>query len=116
MVYVFFAIAPVIIYHLAERIQRNMQARGMNPLDSDFFNYIPSGKLGVHIFFVISGFVIAMPLIKTWVSGTEVSFDFKKYFIRRLTRLETSLSFGTYSWFFWLSFFVQLFGSTQNGN
>ena len=45
------------------------------------------GGMGVAFFFMISGFILALPFIKARVHGsTPVSL--KKYFLRRLTRLE----------------------------
>ncbi len=111
----FFAIAPVIIYHLAERVQRNMHARGIHSPDDEYFYLLPSGKLGVHIFFVISGFVIAMPLIKKWVDDVEVNFNFKKYFIRRLTRLEPPYLVVLVLGFFALLLLYNSLGSLKMG-
>jgi len=87
----FIAIAPVVLHHLAERIIRQMDISGTaGSWDHFLFNLLPSGPLGVEIFFVISGFVISMPIIKKWLKqpNRKIKFGFKKYFKRRLTRLE----------------------------
>ena len=87
----FFAIVPVLIFHLGERIVRHMETMGiLNRSDILFFRSFPNGKLGVEIFFVISGFVISLPIIKSWINSNKTSFNFNfsKYFVRRLTRLE----------------------------
>jgi peptidoglycan/LPS O-acetylase OafA/YrhL len=48
---------------------------------------ILEGGQGVSFFFMISGFILALPFIKEKVSaGPKVSL--KKYYLRRLTRLE----------------------------
>jgi len=86
----FFAIAPVVVHHLAERIMRQMKIENMSSeMDDFYYSLIPSGPLGVELFFVISGFVISMPLLKTWLASNSISsFSYWKYFKRRLTRLE----------------------------
>ncbi len=44
--------------------------------------------LGVKVFFAISGFVLALPFIRSRIGETEKKVDLKQYFLRRLTRLE----------------------------
>ncbi|PIB34637.1 hypothetical protein BFP72_04035 [Reichenbachiella sp. 5M10] len=87
----FFAIFPVLIHHLAERLIRLSETSGQaTSLDIMYFEAIPNGKLGVELFFIISGFVISLPLIKNWYTQfpNPIKFDYLKYFLRRLTRLE----------------------------
>ncbi|SNS56425.1 Peptidoglycan/LPS O-acetylase OafA/YrhL, contains acyltransferase and SGNH-hydrolase domains [Ekhidna lutea] len=87
----FFAIAPVVVHHLAERVIRQMRLKEeSNHFDEFIFELIPSGPLGVELFFIISGFVISLPLLKSWLNGNSVkqAFSYWKYFKRRLTRLE----------------------------
>jgi peptidoglycan/LPS O-acetylase OafA/YrhL len=51
-----------------------------------FWYMIDMGNIGVQFFFVISGFIISMPFIKSYCNSKKI--DIKKYFLRRLTRLE----------------------------
>jgi peptidoglycan/LPS O-acetylase OafA/YrhL len=45
------------------------------------------GSLGVQVFFVISGFVVALPFARHWLQGAPKP-DLGRYFMRRLTRIE----------------------------
>jgi peptidoglycan/LPS O-acetylase OafA/YrhL len=47
---------------------------------------IQQGSVGVHVFFMISGFVLALPFISQRHGGNRV--DLRGYFRRRLTRIE----------------------------
>ncbi|MEP3387665.1 MAG: acyltransferase [Reichenbachiella sp.] len=85
----FIAIFPVLLHHLAERIYRAMSGQQtLNDIDVFLYQLLPSGRLGVEIFFVISGFVISMPIFKNWISSANVKFSYRKYLLKRVTRLE----------------------------
>jgi peptidoglycan/LPS O-acetylase OafA/YrhL len=56
---------------------------GFGPLD----RFVRQGSIGVHVFFMISGFVLGLPFIThRYANGGRV--DLRRYFRRRLTRLE----------------------------
>ena len=79
----FLAIAPVLVHHLAERIYRRMDRQGTLTDGAEMIvELLPSGRLGVEIFFVISGFVIAMPMMKNWLHKDSTAFDYGRYFRR----------------------------------
>ncbi len=85
----FIAIMMVVAYHIGGywgiRAGRTYAAPG--PLDKPLESLLHLGFYGVHLFFVISGFVLGMPFCKhTLAGGTPVNLG--KYFLRRLTRLE----------------------------
>ncbi|MDW3208242.1 MAG: acyltransferase [Reichenbachiella sp.] len=85
----FIAIFPVLLHHLAERIYRAMSGQQtLNDNDVFLYQLLPSGRLGVEIFFVISGFVISMPLLKNWINTKNVKFSYRRYLLKRITRLE----------------------------
>lgn len=70
-----FAVVLVLLYHLAP-------------------DNFPGGYLGVDLFFVISGFVMAPQLYKlSNVSNSAILFEFKLFFLRRFWRLIPALSF-----------------------
>lgn len=75
----FFAIMSVVLYHL----QDYLAVKTARPPSDDLISLICSyGHLGVPLFFVISGFIIARPFLDGSFAGVS------RYFRRRLTRLE----------------------------
>lgn len=85
----FVAILMVVAYHISGywtiRAGRTYPQPG--PLDTPLQALLHLGFYGVHLFFVISGFVLAMPFCKHALAGGK-PVDLGKYFLRRLTRLE----------------------------
>lgn len=51
------------------------------------FNFLDSDRKGVFLFFVISGFILALPFAR-WAKGLGKAVELKHYYLRRLTRLE----------------------------
>ena len=84
----FLAIFFVVIQHLSERFSRITPIVFRPGAELDTATYITShGFIGVHIFFVISGFILGMPFAAYYLhEGRKVSL--KSYFWRRVTRLE----------------------------
>lgn len=85
----FIAIAAVVAIHVLGywlgRANRNYPE--MTPIDRGVEAFILLGFYGVHLFFMISGFVLAMPFCKhAFAGGRPVSL--RNYFWRRLSRLE----------------------------
>lgn len=84
----FIAIASVLLYHL----NGFLLEKDTNNYDVDYnFDFIHDllsvGHLGVPLFFVISGFILARPFAQMHLSsGNKI--NLKSYFLRRLTRLE----------------------------
>src|SRR4051794_21430910 len=60
----FLAIAPVVLQHLMERVQRGLEPGGLSEFDRHLGSLMPTGYLGVKLFFVISGYIICLPLAK----------------------------------------------------
>ncbi|NBA84581.1 acyltransferase family protein [Emticicia sp. CRIBPO] len=81
----FLAILPVVFHHFSDRIFR---ITGINtPFEEKMSLTVANGHIGVYLFFAISGFILSLPFGRHSINaGPEVSL--KKYFIRRLTRLE----------------------------
>ena len=79
----FVAIASVIAHHLFGELQRYSGVK-VSPL---LALAMRNGNRGVPLFFGISGFILAKPFAAYWMQlGQKV--DLKRYFLRRLTRLE----------------------------
>lgn len=90
----FFAIITVIGYHFNTAYSRALgfEDFAMDALGGDRNTFSPAWwiirlDLGVKVFFSISGMVLALPFIKSILSGGR-KIDLKDYYYRRLTRLE----------------------------
>lgn len=98
----FIAIASVVLFHLnAFLLEKDLNTYN-EVYQFDFLNILLSrGDLGVPLFFVISGFILALPFANMYLNnGTRIKL--KNFFLRRLTRLEppyilimTALLFGS---------------------
>jgi peptidoglycan/LPS O-acetylase OafA/YrhL len=84
----FVAIISVLLFHLLGELQ-NRSGRIL-PVESRYsglFWVISSGGSGVSLFFIISGFVLALPFARHHLGGAP-AVSLRKYFMRRVTRLE----------------------------
>ena len=85
----FVAVLSIVLYHLNGFIR--IKESGIHPSISTHNNVINNvlsrGVLGVPLFFVISGFVLGLPFAKFYILKGE-PIKLKKYFLRRITRLE----------------------------
>ncbi len=80
----FVAILAVVMFHLNWYVT----SKTGRPEDGDLLSeFLSHGHVGVQLFFVISGFVIALPFAKARLLS-ESRPDLGRYFLRRLTRLE----------------------------
>jgi peptidoglycan/LPS O-acetylase OafA/YrhL len=85
----FIAVMAVILLH-AEGYWTHLAGRTyatLSPADVLLKRFISLGYYGVHLFFMISGFVLAMPFCKHALAGGK-PVDLGAYFWRRVTRLE----------------------------
>lgn len=83
----FLAIAPVVLFHVRNYLIAHPVAAYATPPSDDWVARVTQhGHYGVQLFFVISGFVLALPFAKSYAGGERVSL--RRYFLRRLTRLE----------------------------
>jgi peptidoglycan/LPS O-acetylase OafA/YrhL len=79
----FVAITSVILFHLYGSLTHNGAVR-VPVFDSQM---IVLAKRGVELFFAISGFILGVPFASSYLRGGP-SINLKRYFLRRLTRLE----------------------------
>lgn len=81
----FMAIMMVLLHHSFNVFST---LRGSEPAPHRITDvFIGNGFKGIHIFFVLSGFILALPFIK-WRNGHGAKVVLKSYYLRRLTRLE----------------------------
>jgi peptidoglycan/LPS O-acetylase OafA/YrhL len=91
----FLALIPVLIHHYTERVYRCLEQNDfITQSQAAFREMIPNGRLGVELFFVISGYVISFPyfaskLGQDGLGGAARSpFTLANYYGRRITRIE----------------------------
>lgn len=103
----FIAIMAVLLVHIAGywTVRAGRAYAAMSPLDSAVQSVVSLGGYGVHLFFIISGFVLAMPFCKhVFLGGKPVKLS--QYFWRRVTRLEPPYVISMLAFFL----FMPLFG------
>lgn len=84
----FIAIALVVFFHVNDYITTKARIpAGKPPVEDWLDRFAAIGHYGVHIFFIISGFVLALPFAAHYLGGRP-PVKLRAYFIRRLTRLE----------------------------
>lgn len=82
----FFAIFPVIIFHMNGYFNNKFSFDLFH--DSFIFNrLVLHGSNGVELFFTLSGFILLLPFVRETKKRID-SDSLKKYYLRRITRLE----------------------------
>jgi peptidoglycan/LPS O-acetylase OafA/YrhL len=84
----FFAIALVVAFHLDDYVGREAVGADLGAGGIDFAGrYLGNGNRGVQLFFVLSGFILALPFAGHFLAGRKRP-STRGYYLRRLTRLE----------------------------
>ena len=84
----FLAIAGVVLFHMyGELQQRSGRVLAVEPRYAGLMSLIGNGDRGVRLFFVISGFILALPFARQYLAGGP-PVSLRKFYLRRLTRLE----------------------------
>jgi peptidoglycan/LPS O-acetylase OafA/YrhL len=84
----FIAILSVMLFHVSGEVaERGPRLIHVAPSDMPLYHWLANGDRGVPLFFVLSGYVLARPFYQ-WYRLNKRPVVLKKYFIRRLTRLE----------------------------
>ncbi len=83
----FIAVFVVVLFHLAIGLSIKAPEKFGRPADSWLATLAWNGFRGVELFFVISGFILALPFAAHFLQGSPRVL-LKQYFLRRVTRLE----------------------------
>ena len=83
----FVAILTVYLYHLNGFLLERGEPTPGDPSRHWVTRTLEHGHYGVQLFFVISGFVLALPFASHYLCGSK-PVSLRAYFLRRLTRLE----------------------------
>ncbi|HKW01844.1 MAG TPA: acyltransferase [Vicinamibacterales bacterium] len=84
----FLAISMVVFYHVSGYIFDKSKALASASSVDPSANIFAFGHQGVQLFFVISGFILAMPFMRPSFGLTATRIPLAHYFWRRVTRLE----------------------------
>src|ERR1700679_2638582 len=82
----FVAIASVLLFLMQGQLEHHY-ALAIHPPFTGFARAVDFGNRGVPLFFVISGFILALPFARHHPLAAPAP-SLRKYFLRRLTRLE----------------------------
>ena len=84
----FVAIALVVFFHVHDYLTTKFRIPTGSAANEDWLDrFAATGHYGVHLFFIISGFVLALPFAAHYLGGRP-PIRLRAYFLRRLTRLE----------------------------
>jgi peptidoglycan/LPS O-acetylase OafA/YrhL len=84
----FIAIAAVVLFHLSGYVAAHSPVSFSTPPSEDqLARLMAHGHYGVQFFFIISGFILALPFASHYLHATP-RVDLSAYYLRRLTRLE----------------------------
>lgn len=102
----FIAIMSVVALHTLGYwiVQSHRTYTTLTPADHVLQSVVGLGYYGVHLFFVISGFVLAVPFCKHAIAGGP-PVSLSRYFWRRLTRLEPPYILSMILFYAFLPFF-----------
>lgn len=81
------AIAAVVLFHLHTYVIERSPARVPEWASSPISKFLETGRCGVELFFVISGFILALPFAEQRLAGAQ-AVSLRRYYLRRVTRLE----------------------------
>ena len=84
----FIMVIAIVAYHLSGFLIVKDLTNYTSDYNFDFiFRFIQNGDIALHLFFVLSGFILGLPFAKNHLLGGE-KINIKNYIIRRITRVE----------------------------
>lgn len=83
----FVAIAAVVLVHINRYAGSYFMTEAISPGEAWISKTLDLGRYGVQLFFVLSGFLLALPFAR-WRLGLGSQPSLRAYYFRRLTRLE----------------------------
>ncbi len=83
----FVSILLVVISHINNNLLRIYPVKDQNLNDHPLSVFLEQCGAGVHIFFFISGFILSVPFLEAFVYKQK-KISLKRYYYRRLTRIE----------------------------
>jgi peptidoglycan/LPS O-acetylase OafA/YrhL len=83
----FVAIAWVVLLHVLDFTTERMKLGAAAQRGNLFTLVVGQGRLGVRLFFAISGLILGLPFAEHYLRSAP-AVQLKRYFVRRLTRLE----------------------------
>lgn len=84
----FFAVIAVLFFHIAGFLRAKDPVSSYNLEGSLFGQLFDKGWFGVELFFVISGFILALPFAASLLTQADSAPSLKRYYARRVLRLE----------------------------
>jgi len=95
----FIAIAAVVLFHLSGYLASHSPVSFATPPAQDrLAQLLVHGHYGVQFFFIISGFILALPFASHYLRATP-RVELSAYYTRRLTRLEPPYLFSLIAFF-----------------
>jgi peptidoglycan/LPS O-acetylase OafA/YrhL len=93
------AVLGVFLFHLTYVVAGTPGEWASPPAESPLLRFAAHGHYGVELFFVISGFVLGLSFVRAADPRYEDRFSVRRYFGRRLSRLEPPYLFSLFALF-----------------
>jgi len=106
----FFAIISVIFFHLGGTVTQGYHVS--DGVTDPLFQVLRVGFIGVQLFFVLSGFILALPFASSYLQNDK-PISLRAYYLRRLTRLEPPYLISLVLFFILLAFVSKSFSFSE---
>lgn len=106
----FFAIISVVFFHIGSGMTEGYTAT--DAANEPLFRVLRVGFIGVQLFFVLSGFILALPFASHYLQNDK-PISLRAYYLRRLTRLEPPYLISLLLIFILLVFILKSFSFSE---